>query len=286
MALGNYIALMRLEKPIGIWLLFFPAAWGLLMAPHPVFQALPLLLFGAVVTRSAGCVINDIIDRRLDARVARTRTRPLASGAIPLHHASILLAFLLSLALLTALQFSRAVLVWSLAALPLIAAYPWMKRITWWPQLFLGITFNLGAIIGWVATGAPITLPALLLYAACICWTLGYDTIYALQDRDDDALIGVKSSARALGENLPRFIDATYSLMVLLLIGAGYVAGLDWPYYAGVGLVGLHTRWQYRQLKNPGTDAGSIFRSNQWLGFGMLLCLVLARVHPSFMLAL
>jgi 4-hydroxybenzoate polyprenyltransferase len=277
MRIAPYIALMRLEKPIGTWLLFFPAAWGLLLAPHPVFDALPLLLLGALLTRSAGCILNDMADRRLDAQVARTRTRPLASGAMPLWHAWVLLVVLLLGALWVALQFPPSVLGAALLALPMIAAYPWMKRITWWPQLFLGLTFNLGALMGWLAAGAALAPAPLALYAACMFWTLGYDTIYALQDVEDDRKANIRSTARRLGNHVPRFVDACYGAMLALLVLAGWLASMPTAYYVGLVPVGLHMVWQRRHLKARTRPPGALFRSNQWLGLALTLGLLAAR---------
>ena len=273
------LALTRLNKPIGIWLVFFPAAWAVALAaplaslPH----LLLVMLGGAVLTRSAGCIVNDLTDRKLDAAVARTRNRPLANGSVPLWQAWLLLAILLILALLLVLSLPRPALALALLAVPMIATYPWMKRITWWPQAFLGLTFNLGALIGWAATGTPLCLPAFLIYAAAAAWTLGYDTIYAVQDMEDDALIGIRSSARAVGKRLLPFIASCYGAMFLFLIGAGVLLHLPIAYYVGLGAAAAQAGWQLRALPPDPTRAGTLFRSNQWLGILILLGILLGR---------
>lgn len=267
--------LMRFDKPIGIWLLFFPAAWAIALAgdsPTHIFYLLPLILVGAAATRAAGCILNDLADRELDAQVARTRMRPLASGQLTRRYALLLLVGLLAIALTIALSLPRAVFFLSLLALPMIAAYPWMKRLTWWPQAFLGLTFNLGVLMGWAATGTPLTLPAFLLYGAAICWTLGYDTIYAVQDMDDDARAGIRSSARAVGlRRLRPFIRMVYGAGFALLMLLGALMPLGLPYYLGLACVLAHGLWQVQSLPPGPARAGLLFRSNQWLGLFLLL---------------
>jgi 4-hydroxybenzoate polyprenyltransferase len=275
----DYIHLMRLHKPIGIWLLFFPASWAVgLAATHDVGYFQLLMLLGAFVTRSAGCIINDITDRALDAQVARTRTRPLASGRVSVREAYVALAVLLGLALGIALSLPSAVLVLALLALPMIVAYPWMKRLTWWPQLFLGITFNLSALFGWMATGTPLAPAAFALYAAGVFWTLGYDTIYAVQDVLDDERVGIKSSALRLGRFLIPFVALCYLLMVLCLMLVGQLANAGAFFYRGVGGVALHAIWQIRHVSFNPVMAATLFRSNQWLGLGLLIAILADRL--------
>jgi 4-hydroxybenzoate polyprenyltransferase len=202
-----YARLARIDRPIGTWLLLFPAWWGIALAapvqpepgwPDPVL----LLLFalGALVMRGAGCTLNDIADRDFDARVARTRLRPLPSGRITVFQALVFLAAQLAIGAAVLFSLNNLSILLGLAVLALIGTYPFMKRITWWPQLFLGLNFNWGALIGWTAVTGALAAPPLLLYLGGVFWTLGYDTIYAHQDKEDDARIGVKSSALALGE--------------------------------------------------------------------------------------
>lgn len=278
--MNPYLQLLRFDRPIGIWLLFFPAAWGVLLSPTLLKPWLLMaMLAGAVITRAAGCIINDLTDRRLDRQVERTRNRPLANGTVPAWQAFLLLAALLVAALLLAFSLPRQVVVLSLLASPMIAAYPWMKRFTWWPQLFLGFTFNFGALIGWAATGVGLAMPAYTLYAACIFWTLGYDTIYALQDRADDAAIGIKSTARALVGQMRPAVAACYIAMLALLTASFVRAGAPMLAYFGILGAGVQAAWQLAQLDETKPErAGALFRSNQWLGFVVLAALLLGRV--------
>lgn len=278
----RYFALTRLDKPIGIWLVFFPAAWGALLAPQPAsWGVLAVLLAGAVITRSAGCILNDIIDRKLDAQVERTKNRPLANGSVKLPEAVLLLALLGVLALYLALQLPRSVFAVVPLAVPMIALYPLMKRITWWPQLFLGLTFNLGALMGWLATGAGLTAGTWFLYGACVWWTLGYDTIYAVQDMRDDETVGIKSTARRVGTRLRAFVAGCYLAMLGLLLMAGLLADGPPFYYAGLAAASAHALWQVHILRNLSPEqAGMVFRSNQYLGLLILLPLLLGRFAP------
>jgi len=262
-----FIALTRLDKPIGIWLTFFPAAWVLALQDAALWHYV-LFLFGAAVMRSAGCIINDLTDRDFDPLVARTKARPLAAGTVPVRQAYLLLLILLLIGLLIVLALPFQALPLALCTVPLIVIYPWMKRITWWPQLFLGITFNMGALFASIATSGHITHTSIFIYAASILWTLGYDTLYALQDKDDDALIGVKSTARRLGRYVPHFAAACYVLMG----GLFWLAGVT-P--AAVYVVWAHGAWQV-MLTFKGADGGRIFRSNQWLGLAVLFAIFAA----------
>ncbi|PXA85764.1 4-hydroxybenzoate octaprenyltransferase, partial [Nostoc sp. 3335mG] len=219
-----YALLARFDRPIGAWLLFWPGCWAILLAGGPLDRAAVLtLLFGigAIAMRGAGCVYNDIVDRDLDARVARTRDRPLASGRVSLKAAwAFLVALcLIGLAVLVALDWpARWIAVASLAP---VACYPFMKRITWWPQVWLGLVFSWSALVGWTAVAGTVPPAGLLLYAGSILWVVGYDTIYALQDIEDDVLAGVKSSARAMGRHVKPGVAACY-VGALLLWGAAY----------------------------------------------------------------
>ncbi|MFZ4125383.1 MAG: 4-hydroxybenzoate octaprenyltransferase [Rickettsiales bacterium] len=267
-----YLELMRLDKPIGIWLCFLPAAW-LLAAQGAEPFVFMIFLFGAAVMRAAGCILNDLADRDFDKRVARTQSRPLAAGNVSMRHAIALLVLLLSIGLVIVLSLPPLALPLAICVLALIAAYPFMKRITYWPQLFLGITFNTGILFASIATMGDITTSAWIFYAAAIFWTLGYDTIYALQDTHDDALIGVKSTALRLGKYVPLFALGCYLIMWLLLVSAGIVAKLGIYYEFGLVLVAAHACLQIRRLRRGG-NAGSIFRSNQWLGAALLLAIL------------
>ena len=295
----HYIELMRLNKPIGIWLVFFPAAWAIAFAGdaqvrltnHGTMATLILtMLVGAILMRSVGCIINDLTDRKLDAKVERTKNRPLASGAIKPWKAVLLLIVLLLLAFITACTMPPEWFKLALITLPLIVLYPWMKRLTWWPQLFLGITFNLGALFGWIATEWPLGTASFTLYFACICWTLGYDTIYAVQDMEDDAAIGIRSTARRIGTaHLRWFVAVCYGVMVALLALTGFLLGAPFPFYIGLTATAAQLLWQVRQLplvrRSPKGEegwaperAGAIFRSNQWAGLLLLLGLLASRL--------
>jgi 4-hydroxybenzoate polyprenyltransferase len=231
-----YLLLARLDRPIGVWLLFLPGLWGILAARPGVYQAACLIVLfavGALVMRAAGCVVNDLWDRDIDRRVARTAGRPLASGLLRPRQALIFLAALLLAGLAILLQLPRLAQALGAASLVLVALYPLAKRLTWWPQLMMGFTFGFGAPLGYAAAAERIDWVWATLYGAAILWDLGFDTIYAHQDREDDALVGVKSTARLLGKQTAPFLAACYSGAVGLLALAGLLAGLgDWFYLA------------------------------------------------------
>lgn len=261
-----YLRLMRLHQSVGIWLLFWPCAWSLLVAANGsvLFIAEKLLLFfvGAVLMRSAGCIINDIVDREIDKQVERTKTRPLASGEVTLTGALISLLILLLLSLAVALLLGLQVTMWAALSLFPVAIYPFMKRVSWWPQLFLGMVFNWGALMGWVAVRGQIELPALWLYIAGICLTIGYDTIYAHQDKIDDARIGVRSTALRLGSKTRIFVAVMYALATIFFMLA---SGNLWSvlYFAPVV---FHCLWQLHILEIDKPDsAKAVFLSNSYL---------------------
>jgi 4-hydroxybenzoate polyprenyltransferase len=276
--LRPYASLMRLDRPIGAWLLFWPGAWSVALAgmgPRGPWL-IAWLALGAWAMRSAGCVYNDIIDRDLDAKVERTRLRPLASKRATLAGAWALLAALSLIGLVVLLQLGRLAQVVALASLAPVAAYPFMKRITWWPQAWLGLVFSWAALVGWPAVTGEIPLAAMLLYAGSICWVVGYDTIYALQDREDDALVGVKSSALALGGHARAGVAGFYALALAFWAAAVWQVRPD-----GLALVALlpmagHLGWQVAALRPAdGADALAKFRSNRFAGLLMFLaCLV------------
>lgn len=236
----TYARLMRVDRPIGTWLLLLPCWWGVALAsPHlPDLWLMILFAIGALVMRGAGCVVNDIYDRRLDAMVERTRTRPLASGQIKLWQAVFFLGILLCLGLLVLLLFNGFTVAVGIASLLLVFAYPAMKRITWWPQLFLGFTFNWGALMGWSAVTGGLNTASLLIYAAGVFWTLGYDTIYAHQDKRDDELIGIKSTARLFADNSRPWVTLFYALCLGFLALAGLVVGLGQAFYIALLIAG------------------------------------------------
>jgi 4-hydroxybenzoate polyprenyltransferase len=243
-----YLRLARLDRPIGTWLLLLPGWWALALAPPnggwPDPWMFTLFGIGAILMRGGGCVINDLFDRDFDARVARTADRPIASGAISIPRALLFLAALFGVSLLILLQFNIFAIAVGAASLLLVVPYPLMKRITWWPQAWLGLTFNWGALLGWAAVRGDIATPALVLYAAGFFWTLGYDTIYAHQDKEDDALVGIKSTARLFGDRSRPWIGGFYAVCLALLALTGWLAGLSWPFYAGLALAAIHAVWQ------------------------------------------
>ena len=263
-----YARLARLDRPAGSWLLFWPCAWGVALADGLVTDGMLLLWFGigSVAMRAAGCVWNDIIDRDLDRQVARTRARPVASGAISVRAALVFAASLSLIGLVIVAQLRPLAQGVAVASLVLVAAYPFMKRITWWPQAWLGLTFNWGALVGFVAISDP-SLPMLCLYAGGVAWTLGYDTIYALQDIEDDALAGIKSSARKLGGSARHGVAAFYAVALALWALALWLASGDWLSIAALLPVALHFVWQLRGLRN-GSPASALrlFRANRVAG--------------------
>ncbi|WP_439534144.1 4-hydroxybenzoate octaprenyltransferase [Polymorphobacter sp.] len=263
-----YARLARLDRPIGAWLLYWPAPAGLALAGGLYMDWALVLWFalGAFAMRAAGCVWNDIVDRDLDARVARTRARPVASGAISVRAALIYAVALSAFGLIVLLQLRPFAQIVALASLALVAAYPFMKRITWWPQAWLGLTFNWGALVGYTAITDPAP-PMLLLYAAGIAWTLGYDTIYALQDIEDDAMAGIRSSARRLGRHARIGIALFYALSAALLATALYLALPD-PLSPLAALpFALHLAWQVMALRpSDSTNALRLFRANHQAG--------------------
>jgi 4-hydroxybenzoate polyprenyltransferase len=279
--LKPYAQLMRLDRPIGIWLLFWPCVFGLVLgaaAQDRLFLAwrdfIYVVLFGlgAIVMRGAGCTFNDIIDRKYDAAVARTKGRPIPSGAISVAGAARLMAGLCLIGLAILAQFNIFAIGLGAASLVLVAAYPFMKRITWWPQAWLGLTFNWGALLGYAAQTGRLDWPALMLYGGLLFWTLGYDTIYALQDMDDDELIGVKSTARLFGADTKAWVARFYTIAFALILAAGYAAHSGWLFTPLLLLAGAHMAWQVRRLDlkiEGGADGASalmLFRANRETG--------------------
>ena len=277
-AVRPYASLMRLDRPIGVWLLFWPGAWAIALAGvGPGGLALiGWFALGAFAMRSAGCVYNDIVDRDLDARVERTRLRPLASKRVSLTGAWALLVALSLIGLAVLLQLPRTAQMVALASLALVAAYPFMKRITWWPQAWLGLVFSWAALVGWPAVTGEIGWTALLLWGGAVFWVIGYDTIYALQDREDDALVGVRSSALALGRYARGGVAVFYALAVALWAAALWRERGDGLALAALLPMAVHLIWQVASLKpEDGGDALAKFRSNRFAGFLMFLaCLV------------
>lgn len=265
--------LARWDRPIGTWLLLFPAWWGIALAGPRWSDPVLLVLFGigAVAMRGAGCTLNDIADRDYDGRVARTQARPLPSGRVTLPQAVFFMVLQLAVGAAVLLSLNRASIWLGLAVLLLIGTYPFMKRITYWPQLFLGLNFNWGALLGWTAVTGRLAWPPVLLYLGGIFWTLGYDTIYAHQDKEDDARIGIKSSALALGERTRPFLFAFYGAAVALWACAGVAAGLGVWFRLGVAAATVQLFWQARRVDiDEAADCLAKFRSNRLTGWLML----------------
>lgn len=263
-----YARLARLDRPAGSWLLFWPCGWGLALGGGLAARwwLLPLFGLGAVAMRGAGCVYNDIVDRDLDRKVARTRDRPVASGRVSVRAAWAWLIILALCALPVLLALPLVAAAVAAASLALVAAYPFMKRVTWWPQAWLGLTFNWGVLVGWLAVAEP-SRAMFLLYAAGMFWTLGYDTIYALQDIEDDALAGIKSSARALGARARTGVAVFYAISVALLAAAVWLLRADWLALLALLPAALHFGWQAAALRDHApARALRLFRSNMTAG--------------------
>ena len=271
--LRPYARLARLERPIGWWLLLLPGWWAIALAATasgggwPDARLLALFLAGAVVMRGAGCVYNDIVDRDIDGKVARTRLRPIPSGQVTVKQAWAFLIGLSLIGLVVLIQLNRAAIWLGVASLALVLVYPHMKRYTYWPQVFLGLAFNWGAVLGWAAVRGAVEWPAIALYLGGIFWTLAYDTIYAHQDREDDLLVGVKSTALRLGEGTPRWLAGFFALSIGFIALAGWLAGAGVIYYAGVAAAALHAAWQLSRLDidDPAVCL-KLFRANREYG--------------------
>ena len=274
--LRPYGVLARWDRPIGSWLLLWPCWWGMaLAAPWPDPWLLALFALGAVSMRGAGCVINDLYDRDLDARVERTRNRPLASGRLSVAQALVFLTLQLLIGLLVLLSFNGFTIGLAFAVMPLVLIYPLMKRITWWPQACLGLTFNWGALVGWSAVTGDLAAPAVALYAAGFFWTLGYDTIYAHQDKIDDALVGIRSSARRLGDATVPWLWVFYGITLALLALAAALNSAGLLAYPALVLVALHLGWQVRTLDiDDPANCLRRFRSNREAGCLVFLAIL------------
>lgn len=276
-----YATLARLDRPIGTWLLLFPCWWSLaLAAPRwPDLWMMALFAVGAVVMRGAGCTVNDILDRKFDAMVERTRARPIPSGQVSVRQALAFLVGQLLIGLAILLQFQSAAIGLGVLSLALVFTYPLMKRITWWPQAFLGLTFNWGALMGWAAVRGDLGWPAIVLYVTGVAWTLGYDTIYAHQDKEDDARIGVKSTALRLGDHSKIWIYGFYSLTYGGLGLAGILDGLGGLYLPVLSLAGLHLAWQVATWRpDDQNDCLDKFKSNRWFGWIVLAAILAGKL--------
>ncbi len=276
-----YLRLARADRPIGTWLLLLPCWWSLSLASPswPDGKMLVLFVIGSLVMRGAGCTVNDIVDREFDARVARTAARPIPSGQVSVRQAVVFLALQLLLGLVVLLQFNAFAIGLGIGSLVLIVLYPFMKRITYWPQLFLGLTFNWGALLGWAAVKGGLGLSAAALYAAGIFWTLGYDTIYAHQDKEDDILIGVKSTALKFGAATGPWLIGFYAITVCLLAMTGYLVEMAWPFYLALIMGASQLAWQIRtvDITDP-KNCLAKFKSNRNFGLIILAGIIAGQV--------
>lgn len=277
-----YVLLARLDRPIGAWLLFLPGLWSILLARAPAARSLWLIAMfgvGSLLMRAAGCVVNDMWDRDMDRLVTRTAGRPLASGAIRMREAVVFLMALLAASLLILLQLNNLAQVLGVASLGLVALYPLAKRVTWWPQLALGFTFGWGAPMGYAAAAGRLDPAAAVLYAASIAWILGYDTIYAHQDREDDALIGVRSTARLFGEHSRPFLGACYAAAVVLLGAAGWLAGLSLWFLPALlpAAVLLAHQVIALDIRDP-AHCLALFKANREVGLAVAVAILIGRL--------
>ena len=279
--LRPWLWLMRADRPIGVWLLLWPCWWSVALAsraidvfPDPVL----LLLFaiGAFAMRSAGCIYNDILDRDIDAKVARTQARPLASGQISVKSAMVLIVALCLVGLAVLIQFNLFAICLGFASVGIVLIYPLMKRVTFWPQAFLGLAFSWGALMGWAAIFGSVALAPLILYGAAVAWTIGYDTIYAHQDKEDDEVIGLKSTALRFGDHTARWLSLFYGITWGGLAFSGWLIGAGLLFFIGMILAGAHLIWQIVTLDiNDSQNCLDRFRSNHGFGAIVFFALVL-----------
>lgn len=283
-----YARLMRIDRPIGSCLLFWPCGWSIALSapagcwPDPVMLA--LFGTGAFIMRGAGCTINDMWDRDIDAKVARTKSRPLVAGELTQLDAWMFLGGQLAVGLLVLLELNWHSIVLGASSLGLVIVYPLMKRITHWPQLVLGMTFNWGALLGWSATTGSVQWSACLpLYMAGVCWTIVYDTIYAHQDKVDDVLLGIKSTAIRFGDNTKLWLTGFSTAMIGGLVTSGVVCDQTWPYYSALAIISAHLAHQIYSLNihNP-TDCANKFISNHQVGLILFLGIVLGTLYKGY----
>jgi 4-hydroxybenzoate polyprenyltransferase len=287
--LRPYLRLARADRPIGAWLLLLPCWWSAGLAavaaghPYPNPWHVVLFFIGAFVMRGAGCTWNDIVDRNLDAQVARTRSRPIPSGQVSVRAAAIFLLVQALVGLLVLAQFNRFTIILGIASLAIVAFYPLAKRVTWWPQIVLGLAFSWGALMGWAAVFSRLDAPALLLYAGSIAWVIGYDTIYAHQDREDDALIGVKSTARLFGQRTRLAMVCFYAVAVLLIGLSGAAAGAGPVFVVGCIFFGAHLGWQIERLDIDDPELClRLFKSNRDAGLILFAALIGDALYKSY----
>jgi 4-hydroxybenzoate polyprenyltransferase len=280
-----YLRLARFDRPIGAWLLLLPCWWSAGLAAIAAGARLPnlahvaLFFVGAFVMRGAGCTWNDIVDRNLDGRVERTRSRPIPSGQISVGQAAAFLIAQALVGLIVLLQLNRFAIATGIASLAIVAVYPFMKRITHWPQIVLGLAFSWGALMGWAAWFGRLDTPAYLLYAGSIAWVIGYDTIYAHQDREDDAIVGVKSTALLFGPRTKPMLALFYAVAVALIAAAGWTAGAGLVYALGLAAFAAHLVWQVVRLDIADPDVClAVFKSDRDAGLILFAGMVLDTV--------
>jgi 4-hydroxybenzoate polyprenyltransferase len=285
-----YLRLSRFDRPIGAWLLLLPCWWSAGLAAMAAGAALPnlahvaLFFIGAFVMRGAGCTWNDIVDRDLDARVERTRSRPIPSGQVSVRGAAAFLAVQALIGLAVLLQFNRFAVITGIASLAIVAVYPFMKRITHWPQIVLGLAFSWGALMGWAAWFGRLDAPAWLLYAGAISWVIGYDTIYAHQDREDDALVGVKSTALLFGARTKPMLALFYGVAVALIGAAGFLAGGGPLFALGLAAFAAHLAWQIARLDIGDPDLClAVFKSDRDAGLILFAGMVIDAAGRSML---
>tara|TARA_B100001057_G_scaffold320355_1_gene320634 strand:- start:5902 stop:6768 length:867 start_codon:yes stop_codon:yes gene_type:complete len=284
--LNLFIELTRLKKPIGYMLLFWPCVWGLTMAYdfkknlNDYFFYLILFFLGSVLMRSAGCIVNDILDRKFDKEVSRTKFRPIASGKITVTLGLFYSTLLCLLALFVLINFNLFTIILALASMPLAFTYPLMKRFTYWPQLFLGITFNYGLLLGWTSVKGEIDIIPIILYLGAIFWTLGYDTIYGFQDIEDDEIIGVKSTSIKFKESPKILLTICYLMFILGLVISGIKLAFNEIFFLGVFLIMIHLFFfqVFRLNKNDKTQCLNIFKSNNFLGLMTTVSIILGKI--------
>ena len=284
--LNLFLEVTRLKRPIGYMLLFWPCIWGLTIAYNfssniQFFIKYALLFFlGAILMRSAGCILNDIVDKNFDSKVERTKSRPIASGDVSIKLGFFYVLILCGIAFIVLIQFNLFTIILALGSMPLAFTYPLMKRFTYWPQLFLGVTFNYGLILGWTSINSEISIVAMIFYIGAIFWTLGYDTIYGFQDIKDDEIIGVKSTSIKFKKNPKLFIFLCYLIFIVILTYLGILMNFNKIYFGGLILIAMHLF--FFQVKNLNINLSSnclkIFKSNNFLGLLIFLNLLIGKI--------
>ena len=283
-----YLRLARADRPIGVWLLLWPCWWSLALAalnqgrPFPDLRLMLLFAIGAIAMRAAGCAYNDIVDRDYDAQVARTRSRPIPSGQISVPQAQLFMAALLLVGLAVLLQLNLFTILLGIASLGIVALYPFMKRITHWPQIVLGLAFSWGALMGWAAVYGALAWPPILLYAGAVAWTVGYDTIYAHQDKEDDLSLGLKSTAIKLGAATGQWLTLFYGLAFVAILAAGLGSGAGVIFLGVIALAGVHLAWQAATLDiDDAENCLKRFRANRDFGAIVFIALALDSVWTA-----